>query len=84
MISFNTNDHLLLPFDSHVLANCTPIYEEVPGWQCQTFGMTEYAQLPELAKTYLHRLESLCEVPITVISTGPECNQTMILSSVFD
>ncbi len=72
-----------LPFDPEILKECQPIYEEVPGWKCKTFGMTDYETLPKALLKYIARLEELCGIPITLISTGPERHQTIILKDPF-
>lgn len=56
-----------------------PIYETLPGWQDNTFGITDYQQLPPAAKDYIKRIETLTGVPVDIISTGPDRNQTIIL-----
>jgi len=55
----------------------------MPGWSECTLGITEYDLLPENAKAYIKRLESLIGVKITIISTGPERNQTIVLEHPF-
>ena len=72
------------PMDTEEFAACEPIYEEMPGWQSTTFGITEYEQLPEKARAYILRLEALCELPAALISTGPERNETIHLTPIFD
>jgi adenylosuccinate synthase len=74
----------VLPFDSDVVEACEPIYEEMPGWKEETYGMTQYAQLPEKAQAYVKRLEGLCGVQVTIVSTGPDRNETIITMDVFD
>ncbi|EKD77909.1 MAG: hypothetical protein ACD_42C00126G0002, partial [uncultured bacterium] len=69
-----------LPVDLCDLQACEPIYETMPGWQSSTFGITEFEKLPLAAKNYLAQLEKLCGVPIEIISTGPERNQTIFLN----
>ncbi|KMT64342.1 adenylosuccinate synthase [Catenovulum maritimum] len=61
----------------------TPVYETMPGWDGQTFGVTEYDKLPEAAKAYIKRIEEILEVPVDIISTGPDRNETMIVRSPF-
>ncbi len=61
----------------------TPVYESMPGWQETTFGVTEYDKLPQAAKDYIKRIEEILEVPVDIISTGPDRNETMILRSPF-
>ncbi len=60
-----------------------PVYEELPGWRDSTVGITEYRSLPQNARGYLERLESLAGVPIDMISTGPEREQTIVLRPPF-
>ncbi|GAM69782.1 adenylosuccinate synthetase [Vibrio sp. JCM 19236] len=56
----------------------TPIYETVPGWSETTFGATSIDGLPQAALDYIKRLEELTGVPIDIISTGPDRNETII------
>ena len=65
------------------LAGCEPVYEELPGWQGVTRGVKDYDDLPENARSYLKRIEELCEVPIAMISTGPDRAETIVLESPF-
>jgi len=69
----------LLPVGAEMLAKCEPIYEEVPGWSDSTVGVKQYDALPEAARKYLKLVESVCGVPIDVISTGPDREETIIL-----
>jgi len=68
----------LLPMGADEVARCRPIYEEWPGWQESTFGAKRWEELPSAARAYLHRIEEFCEVPIDVISTGPERSETIL------
>ena len=63
-----------LPYDL-CDANIQPIYEEHAGWQQDLTATEEYDDLPLTAKSYLYRLEELLEVPITMVSTGPNRTQ---------
>ncbi len=71
------------PVDTAAYQQCTPLYEEMPGWQESTFGLTDYAALPENARQYLKRLETILETPIDIISTGPDREQTIILRNPY-
>ena len=62
----------------------TPVYEEMPGWTDNTFGVTEFDALPQAAKNYIKRLEELTGVPIDIVSTGPDRNETIVLRSPYD
>lgn len=59
-------------------ADVEPVYEDLPGWKGTTFGVTRESELPVEARAYLDRIESLVGVPIDVISTGPDRDQTII------
>jgi len=60
------------------LADCQPVYEDLPGWSESTVGAIATSDLPDNAQKYLARIEALVEVPIDIISTGPDRNQTII------
>ncbi len=61
-----------------------PVYESMPGWSDNTFGVTEFDDLPTPAQNYIKRLEELTGVPIDIISTGPDRNQTIILRHPYE
>ena len=65
-------------------AECRPIYEEWPGWQESTVGITDFDKLPKKARDYLGRIEDLAGVPIDIISTGPDREQTIIKTHPFE
>lgn len=56
-----------------------PVYEEMPGWSDNTFGVTTLEGLPQAARNYIKRIETLTGVPIDIISTGPDRAHTMVL-----
>jgi len=60
-----------------------PVYEEMPGWKESTIGLTQYAQLPQNARRYLERLQEVAGVPIDIISTGADREQTIVLKHPF-
>jgi len=68
----------ILPVGAEELARCVPEYEELPGWQESTVGVKTHAGLPEAARDYLVRIESLTGVPIDLISTGPDREETIV------
>ena len=72
------------PAGAAALARCKPIYETMPGWQSNTFGATEYDELPENAQRYLARMAELLATPVDIISTGPDRDHTMILRNPYD
>lgn len=72
-----------VPSTAAQLAECKPIYEELPGWGETTFGVKDYNHLPQNAKNYLSRIEQLVGVPIDIISTGPDRVETMVINEPF-
>jgi adenylosuccinate synthase len=73
----------ILPVGAEELALCVPVYEEMPGWQESTVGVKAHDKLPRAARDYLARVENLCGVPIDLISTGPERDETIVLRHPF-
>ncbi len=59
------------------------VYEEHPGWKENTVGITRYEDLPANARTYLERLQALVGITITIISTGPDRDQTIVRQNPF-
>jgi adenylosuccinate synthase len=63
---------------------CQPVYEEMPGWRESTVGLRSYDELPDNARRYLARMQELAGVPIDIVSTGPDREQTIVLRHPFD
>ncbi|MFQ6611343.1 MAG: adenylosuccinate synthase, partial [Fidelibacterota bacterium] len=59
---------------------CKPIYEELEGWQESTISVQQFEQLPINAQNYLKRIEQLIELPIDIVSTGPDREETIVLN----
>jgi adenylosuccinate synthase len=74
----------ILPFGAEMLAQCEPVYEELPGWTESTVGVSEFEALPQAAQRYLERIEAICGVPVALISTGADRDQTIVRSHPFD
>jgi adenylosuccinate synthase len=74
----------LLPFGADEVARCEPVYEIMPGWKGSTVGIKRYHELPDEALAYLRRLEVLGGVPIDMISTGPDREETIVLRHPFE
>ena len=73
----------ILPIGAENLDNCDPIYEEIPGWSENTAGIKKFSELPKAAQNYLKRLEEVCEIPIDMVSTGPDREDTILLRHPF-
>ena len=74
----------LLPVGADDVDGCKPIYEAMPGWTESTFGAKTWDALPKNAQNYLKRLEVVCGVPIAIVSTGPERDETIVIQHPFD
>ncbi|GAB6263734.1 adenylosuccinate synthase [Photobacterium sp. 53610] len=66
------------PMAADAFESVEPIYETMPGWTESTFGVKSLEELPQTALNYIARLEELTGVPIDLISTGPDRNETII------
>tara|TARA_A200000159_G_scaffold120076_1_gene114108 strand:- start:2553 stop:3824 length:1272 start_codon:yes stop_codon:yes gene_type:complete len=60
------------------LENVKPIYESLSGWESPTKNLTNYQDLPNEAKDFISYIEDICEVPVKIISTGPDDNSTIV------
>ncbi|MDC4184661.1 adenylosuccinate synthase [Loigolactobacillus coryniformis] len=65
------------------LAQCKPIYEEMPGWQEDITGVKTLAELPENARHYVERVAALVGVDIATFSVGPDRDQTNVLADIW-
>ena len=74
----------LLPFGASNIEGLEAIYEELPGWTESTYGVRTLDGLPANARRYLDRLAEVCGVPIDLISTGPDRDETIVLRHPFD
>jgi adenylosuccinate synthase len=74
----------LFPVGAEDVAECKPIFETLQGWKESTKGATTESALPKAALDYLARIEALCEIPVDIISTGPERAETLLRRHPFD
>lgn len=72
-----------LPLVIDRFADCKPVYEDMQGWTESTVGATSYEDLPLNAQIYLQRIEALVGIPVDIISTGPDREQTIIRQHPF-
>jgi adenylosuccinate synthase len=72
------------PVGAEALAGSEPIYETMPGWSETTRGITNFEALPQAAKNYIARLAELVGVPIDIISTGPDRDETIVIKDPYD
>ena len=71
------------PSNSTDQAACTPVYEEMPGWQESTYGARTWADLPANALKYIRRVEELTRIPVALLSTSPERDDTIMVKDPF-
>lgn len=71
------------PASLKVLAECEPVYEELPGWTEDITGVKSLDELPANARHYVERISQLTGIPLTIFSVGPDRNQTNLVRGVF-
>lgn len=71
------------PASLSVLAQCKPVYEEMPGWTEDITGVRSLDELPDNARHYLERISQLTEIPLSIFSVGPDRSQTNVVRSVY-
>ena len=69
-----------VPPQAAAMAKLQPVYRTFPGWKQSTFGLTRYTDLPQPARTYLEFIRDQMGIEISLISTGPEREQTIVLA----
>lgn len=67
------------PNETDILSECQPVYEEIEGWQESTMGRNAIAELSKSCRAFLDRLEAILGINISIVSTGPERDQTILL-----
>ena len=77
------NDTLGNTSIDETFSNLEAIIDEMPGWNETTAGVTDYNKLPENAKNYIKKIEQLVGINISIISTGPDRDETIILEHPF-
>ncbi|NLR75393.1 adenylosuccinate synthase [Leeia aquatica] len=73
----------ILPFGAELVADCKPVFEDMPGWKESTVGVKRYEDLPANARAYLERIGQVCGAPIDLISTGPDREETIVMRHPF-
>ncbi|MGI9310975.1 MAG: adenylosuccinate synthetase, partial [bacterium] len=74
----------LPPHGAEAMAQCEPVYETVAGWRESTVGLRRRADLPANAAAYLARMSELVGLPIDIISTGAERDDTIVVRHPFE
>ena len=79
------SDEVLTEFPTrlNVLAKCTPVYEELDGWQEDTTSAKNLEDLPMAARRYLARISELVGSEISIVSVGSDRRASLKLNSIF-
>jgi len=72
------------PFSAEGYDNAKPIYIEMPGWNRSTVGTRSFDELPIEAQNYIGKIEELSQLPVDILSTGPDRDETLIIKNPFD
>jgi adenylosuccinate synthase len=85
-VNYRLNGEILdtPPAGADLIEQCAPEYIEMPGWSESTVGAKSFDELPAAARAYLNKIETLCETPIAIVSTGPDRAETIILKHPFE
>jgi adenylosuccinate synthase len=73
-----------MPAAQGAQARVEPIYEVLEGWKTSTEGARTWAELPAQAIKYVKRLEELIEAPVTMLSTSPKREDTILVQDPFE
>ncbi len=84
--AYKYKDELLedFPQDFDVLKECTPVYEEVTGWQKDICSLEKYEELPQQVLDYVDKIEAWAGCPVVLVSVGPRRDQTLIRTNPFE
>jgi len=84
--AYRCNGRTLTEFPSDMvqLAACEPVYESIAGWSAPTRGLRQFDELPMAARRYIARLEEVSGVPVAIVSTGSERDDTVFRADVME
>lgn len=66
------------PQEENAMAHVEPVYETMPGWTGDISGCRAYGDLPQAARDYIGRIEELLDIPVRIVSVGPDRDQTIL------
>lgn len=80
-VAYKYNSTLLkeFPRNTEVLGKCEPVYETVMGWEEKTSKIKSYNDLPNNVKIFVQKIEKEIEIPVEIISTGPDREDTILV-----
>jgi adenylosuccinate synthase len=75
---------MITAFPSHMelLADMEPVYETFPGWPGSVKAVRQFSDLPAAAVAFLNRLSELVAVPLSLVSVGPDREQTILVEDI--
>jgi len=73
-----------IPASLEIMEQCSPIYEELPGWNEDITGAKSLDDLPANARSYVARIEELSGAPVVLVSVGPRRDETIMLRNPFE
>jgi adenylosuccinate synthase len=84
--AYRCNGRTLTEFPSDMvqLAACEPVYESIAGWSAPTRGLRQFDELPMAARRYIALLEEVSGVPVAIVSTGSERDDTIFRADVLE
>ncbi|MEI5908381.1 adenylosuccinate synthase [Bacillus spongiae] len=84
-VAYRYNGQIIeeFPANLNILAQCEPVYEELPGWTEDITNCKSLSELPENARHYLERVSQLTKIPLSIFSVGPDRSQTNVVRSVW-
>ena len=85
-VGYRLDGHVIdyLPASESAQKRLEPVYETIPGWADSTAGARSWADLPAEAIKYVRRVEELIGAPVTLLSTSPERDDTILVKNPFE
>ena len=72
------------PANLHIIEQCKPVYEELPGWSEDITGVRSLDELPENARRYVERIIELTGIQLMTFSVGPAREQTNVVNAIWE
>lgn len=80
---YNRVETDVLPFSAGELENCTPVYQEMPGWQEDLSHVQSFGNLHKACQNFVRFIEDALSVPVVMVSVGPKRGQEILLRDVW-
>lgn len=76
--AYKTDEGIISEFPFEIPENLEPVYKEMPGWNCDLTNVKSEKDFPKELKNYIKFIEDELEVPVTIVSVGPDREQTIV------